>query len=99
MNNSNSATHGNANHSHSGDIGNVNVTTNAVGHSSVTSTGTGGAHTHNAVHSHDIAHSHVVADKLPEYDDVNWLINWKTDTPEDWFIAGEALLGAAMIGA
>ena len=99
VNNSNSTTHNASTHTHSGDIGNVNVTTSNVGHSSATSSGNLGDHTHTSVHSHDIAHSHVLADKLPEYDDVNWLINYQTDTPEDWFIAGEAILGVAMIGA
>jgi microcystin-dependent protein len=99
INNSNSTVHGLVGHAHSGDIGNVNVTSTTVGHSSATSTGTGGAHSHTSNHGHNLAHSHGVADKLPEYDDVNWLINYQTDAPEDWFIAGEAILGTSMIGA
>jgi len=99
MSNSNSITHNTATHSHSGDIGNVNVTTTTIGQSSATTGGTQGAHSHSGNHSHDIGHSHVISSLLPEYDDVNWLINWKTDTPENWFIAGSAHLGTSMIGA
>ena len=105
VNDSNNNSMDNANHTHNASSDSSNVTSNVVGGSAnsgepvVTGGGSSADHQHSAVHTHDISHSHVIADRLPEYDDVNWLINYQTDAPEDWFIAGEAILGTSMIGA
>lgn len=88
-------------HGHSGDIGNVNVTSSTIGQNGATTSSNAaqGDHVHSISHGHDMGHSHVVSDRFPEYDEINWLINWKADPGEDWFIAGEAILGTSMIGA
>jgi hypothetical protein len=98
INDSNSSQHNAADHGHSGNYNTVNVTSNAVG-GTANSSSTQGAHTHTSSHQHDLGHTHPIADRFPEYDEINWLINHQTDTPEDWFIVGSAILGTSLIGA
>jgi microcystin-dependent protein len=89
-------------HGHSGDIGNsVQFTSSTVGYDANTATTNNtGAHSHAANHTHNPDHAHAtITDRLPEYDEINWLINWQADPEENWFIAGEAILGTSMIGA
>lgn len=88
-------------HSHSGDIGNgISFTSSNVGYNLSPSTNSDGSHSHSVSHAHNPDHTHTtITDRLPEYDEINWLINWQTDPAEDWFIAGEAILGTSMIGA